>query len=102
MLTDEQIEELAKGRRYSAIDVDDDTVVLCAPSRAAIDRWTDSEKKQRDHRVLVDGCRLHPDKDAFTEILDRYPMMLAETFAVEVVRLAGLGKGIVRRRTSGG
>lgn len=95
-LTEEEIAAVAKGRRYTAFEVETDegekTIVVGSPSRASADRWVDSDRKVSDHRTLVREALLYPTYEEFVAVLDEYPMLLTETLAPEVARLGGMGK----------
>lgn len=69
-----------------------EVVVFKRPSRAAYDCFVDSNRKQSDLRRLESDCLVHPAKDEFLAILDRYPFATAGACADAVIGLAGLGK----------
>jgi hypothetical protein len=76
-------------------------IVVRKPPRAAYKRFRSmafDPKKQADaaESLMVD-CVVHPSNDAWNALLDVYPA-LAETFAPEVLKLAGASQSVEAKK----
>jgi hypothetical protein len=98
---DEKLIEDLKAKHGEVVHlVDQETgteVVVRKPPRAAYKRFRSmafDPKKQADaaESLMVD-CIVHPSRDEWNTLLEQYPA-LAETFAPEVLKLAGASQSV--------